>query len=257
MATRIGPRKVDKPLVLYGTGQLGKLAVEMFRELRIPVAGIIDKASVAGYTQKNSLIAVCVATSPFTAIYNELTLLGFNDIVPVWDVIEAYPELNIRNGWFANSKMTRDEQTNILLVRTNFVTEESRIAYTQFVIWRLATARAAPEYILLDSKPKPRPLPSTLADIRKRQQHGLFGSTIAGIDFIYIHAEGSELTILEKTMSSFIEHRPIIKVACYHSPDGLWKIQKALIENLPDYIFNFKLTAYQGQAAYMYCFPML
>jgi hypothetical protein len=53
----IGPRRVDKPLVLYGYGKLGHLAEEIFYELKIPIAAIIWDANPDMTHKDNTLIA--------------------------------------------------------------------------------------------------------------------------------------------------------------------------------------------------------
>ena len=42
----LAPVKVKKPLILYGKGKLGKLAVEIFEELKIPIYEIMDKDDI-------------------------------------------------------------------------------------------------------------------------------------------------------------------------------------------------------------------
>ena len=99
-------------------------------------------------------------------------------------------------------------------------------------------------------------LPSTLADIRARQHATLYtldGSPLP--ESISIHTEGCELKTLEINMPLFQRYRPSIDVACYHSRDGLWAIEKYLMDNLPDYTWTFRLSAYQGQGAYIYGTP--
>jgi hypothetical protein len=46
--SEIGPRSVDRPLVLYGAGKLGYLAADLFRRLGIPVAYALDRSPSTG-----------------------------------------------------------------------------------------------------------------------------------------------------------------------------------------------------------------
>ena len=87
-------REVATPLVLYGKGNLGKLAVEMFDELKIDVLGVIDQHNEIkqGKWQKNCMVAVCVAMTPYRYLRYQLYKAGFNDVVPVWDVLDYYSD---------------------------------------------------------------------------------------------------------------------------------------------------------------------
>lgn len=254
METHIGPRKVGKPLVLYGKGKLGKLAVEIFNELKIPICGIIDSECINSHIFKSNLIAVCIATIPFTSILGKLTFLGFTDIVPVWDIIEAYPEINIHNGWFVGIQ-NDISMRNVIQVKSRLTDEKSQTNYDNFFAWRCRN-KCYPEYTILKPSASYLDLPSTLVDIRKRQHVGISRIERSNTpDIIYIHAEGYELQTVEQNMPLFIKYRPEIIVACYHNRDGLWKIQKTLMDNLIGYNFFFDIYAYQGQAAYFSCRP--
>jgi hypothetical protein len=244
------PRLVDKPLVLYGKGQLGKLAVEVFNELNIPIAGIMDKDSLlpAG----NALVAVCVASSPYRPIYDFLVAQGWEDIVPVYDVFEAYPECGIGSGWFA--KPTEEDTQNTFYVMYKLEDITSRLHYSCFLDWRVSRA----DYPNLTITPKPG-LPTTLAAIRERKVIGIYESYFVNglptLKYVDIHAEGCELEMIQANIEVFRGQRPNIIVSCYHSRDGLWKIQKMLMENLKEYRFVFRLHAYLGTGAYLYAIP--
>jgi hypothetical protein len=72
---------------------------------------------------------------------------------------------------------------------------------------------------------------------------------------VVIHNEGLELETLWYYMDTIRTSRPKLAVACYHSSDGLWRIPKLLMENLAEYEFKFRLHAYMGLAAVLYCTP--
>ncbi len=244
------PRKVNLPLVLYGTGKLGSLAQEIFTELNIPIHAIISKDISIPPTE--SLVAICVASSPYYPIRDFLVKQGWTkeNIVPVYDIIDAYPEVGIRNGWFTG-EMTEEEKLKFAQVAIGLEDHASAKHYMAFVEWHMDRTVFTPVDINTAHNPS---LPSTLADIRARQCIGLMHDGIwkNRIDF---HLEGYEYESLVINMDLLQKHRPSLSVACYHSRDGLYKIEKFCMENLADYRWTFRLTAWMGQGAYLYGTP--
>jgi hypothetical protein len=234
----IGPRKVEKPLVLYG--KLGHLAEEIFKELRIPTTNIDKNKHWQDIPNFDSLLAICVATEPYLQVIKPLIAAGWTDIVPVWDIIEAYPEVGLHNGWVAGP-LTQEDRAGMGSITLRLADKESITHYFSHVEW----SRYREE---MDYKVEEREtLPSTLADIRRRQ----YVWYLEGNGAVDIHCEGHELDTLKVNMRLFQEHRPNISCACYHSRDGLWNIEKLLMDNLPDYTWKFKLSAFMGQGAYI------
>ena len=133
-----GPRKVNKPLALYGAGSLGRMAKEFFAMLGIPFRYVVDSnpgryAGAADWTgidviglrdvpvsdRRDCLFAVCVATVPFASIAAPLSRLGFRDVVPFYDITEAYRDVHpMGNGWFTG-ELTADDAEGI-----DYVTSE-------------------------------------------------------------------------------------------------------------------------------------
>ena len=256
----IGPRKVDKPLVIYGYGRLGHLAEEIFKELGVRVVNIVTneipwvRTRSSNKTQEykaKTLLAICVATEPYSQVIAPLVASGWTDIVPVWDIIEAYPEVGIRNGWFCG-EITDEDAEGIDVVDWGFCDLSSRGHYLSFREWHCKRDEWLPKNI----EPK-KSLPSSLADIRARQCLHVFPSSDCGYipSEISIHAEGFEYETLNLNLNILQTWRPKMEVACYHSRDGLWKIPKFLMDNLPDYDFKFRLHSFQGQGAYIYATP--
>jgi len=251
----ISPRKIDKPLVLYGYGKLGHLAEEIFKELGIPIAGIMDKNkwiySMPPRSPRNlkdiSLLAVCVATEPYNQVIAPLIAAGWTDICPVWDIIEAYPEIGIGNGWFVGDLSQEDVEEMRSLVWNDM---ESKTAYLCFWMW-YKYRKELPGYPVMEISTT---LPSTLADIRERQLPIRFDNLPYNSD-IDIHCEGEELFTIQENIIIFRKKRPEISCACYHSRDGLWEIEKFLMDNLSDYTWTFRLMAYMGQGAYIRGIP--
>jgi len=246
----IGPRKIDKPLVLYGYGKLGHLAEEIFKELKIPILKIIDKDSDYRFPEYGSLVGVCVANEPYAPIYKKLTNYhGWTDIVPVYDILEAYPEVGIHNGWFITPGEWNLQE--MLKIDRALADKQSRMHYVAFAYWH--RYRKDLMSFKLDAEDTTVPLPSTLVDIRQRQRVDYFADVPQ--ESISVHNEGCELITLQENMYLFQKYRPKIAVAVYHSKDGLYKIEKFLMENLSNYTWTFRCHAYMGQAAYIYGVP--
>lgn len=250
----IGPRRVNKPLVLYGYGKLGHLAEEVFHELKIPIHVVFDQKArpplIPDRCKEKALLAVCIASEPYQPIHDSLKADGWTDIVPVWDVIEVYPEVGLRNGWFTGD-ITEEDARGYSFVMDHFHGKLSKDHYSEFVIWHVN--RTSTDSVLLQIKPLAESLPSTLADIRQRQHMQKYVLGVQGD--VIIHNEGYELQTIQESLPVFQKDRPRFQVACYHSRDGFWKIQKTLMESLPDYSWTFRLHAYMGQAAYLYGQP--
>lgn len=241
------PRLVNRPLALYGKGKLGELAKEIFSELKIRPAYVMDEKCSFESLPKDVLLAICVATEPYSVVTAPLRRAGWDDIVPVYDIIEAYPEIGIHNGWDAG----RLNKKELRMVQTfNWEDGLSDNHFNTFLDWRGDRRNSCPVKLRRIRK---ECLPSTLADIRKRQRVETFDDV--PMESISIHNEGCELKTLEENMYLFQKYRPKIDVACYHSKDGLWKIQRFLMDNLLDYRFTFRLYAYMGQGAYIHCTP--
>ncbi len=146
---------VDRPLVLYGAGKLGLLAADLFARLDIPVTYALDRSSVpsarlAGRIpvfapgaapvadRDTHLIAVCVVTAPYQPIHDALSELGWRNVVPVYDVLEAYADrLPMGNGWFAGALGVED-RARIAGVLDRWHDDCSRAAHLQFLAWRVA-----------------------------------------------------------------------------------------------------------------------
>jgi FkbM family methyltransferase len=149
------PRTIDKPLVLYGAGNLGKLAKAYLDFCGIPVICVIDAqahlARVNSFwagvnitypdasseaTKKTSLIAVCIATSPYGPIHRQLEEQGWSDIVPFYDIAEAYQDKHpLANGWFAGN-LTHGDVSAMQEVAAGWDDDISRAHQIQFFAWR-------------------------------------------------------------------------------------------------------------------------
>lgn len=149
------PREVDKPLILYGAGDLGKMAKEYFDLLGIPFLFVVDaspdgprkdpfwagieirgKAEVSAEQRATALLAICVATVPFTVISQPLFEQGWQDVVPFYDIAEAYLNRHpLSNGWHAGELNDLD-LFGIDSVLYRWEDDVSRAHHMQFVAWR-------------------------------------------------------------------------------------------------------------------------
>ncbi len=150
------PKKVDKPLVLYGAGELGYMAKEYFTKIGIAIEYVIDIRAdywrrdkkwdntkilfphdIPIKQKKTHLLAVCIATIPFTPLSDNLYEEGWNHVVPFYDIAEAYCKLHpLSNGWFAKRFDTIDI-AKISEVLKLWGDSTSRAHHLQFIAWRL------------------------------------------------------------------------------------------------------------------------
>lgn len=152
--SEVGPRPVDRPLVLYGAGKLGHMAGQFFRQLGIPVAYALDQCPPSDgrlledipvripdttdvIDRSHYMVAICIVNSPYEPIRSYLADLGWQHIVPVYDVLEAYADrIPMGNGWFAG-RLGGEDVGRISTVLSNWSDDWSRAAHLQFVAWRL------------------------------------------------------------------------------------------------------------------------
>lgn len=153
--TNRGPRLVDRPLALYGAGDLGLMARAYLAHIGISVEFVVDRNAekltgelewqgirlltpnaVSMDARKSMLLAVCVATVPYTPLETELSQAGWSDIVPFYDIAEAYRNYHpLSNGWFASSFDARDINS-ISSVLASWADNLSRAFHLQFLAWR-------------------------------------------------------------------------------------------------------------------------
>ncbi len=152
--TEVGPRLVDRPLVLYGAGRLGHLAADLFRRLDTPVAYALDRSPTAGgrlsgeipvkrpdeirqADRDSHMLAVCIVNAPYEPIRADLASMGWRHIFPVYDLLEAYADrLPMSNGWFAG-RLSGEDIARIGAVLSGWSDDWSRAAHLQYVAWRL------------------------------------------------------------------------------------------------------------------------
>jgi len=145
-------RKLDKPLVLYGAGNLGKMAKEFFDYFEIPINFVVDK-NPQNYTNddfwKNTKVVglndqvdkekytviICIVNYPQIEIISSLFNLGWKDIRIFYDITENFKDkYPLTNGWIKTSFDSKDK-INVNKV-WNVLNEDSKKHYLQFIAWR-------------------------------------------------------------------------------------------------------------------------
>lgn len=152
-APTLAAQPVDRPLVLYGAGKLGRLAAELLAFLDIPVAYAIDRSPPADglllgrirvyrpeeasrADHDNHLVAVCVVLAPYAPIESFLHGLGWRHVRPFYDIAEAYAgRVPLNNGWFAGA-LDVEDRARIGQVLAGWHDDASRAAHLQFLAWR-------------------------------------------------------------------------------------------------------------------------
>ncbi|MFA6096769.1 MAG: FkbM family methyltransferase [Candidatus Paceibacterota bacterium] len=149
------PRKIDRPVVLYGAGSLGKMAKNFFDYLHMPYLYVVDKnaaqykkdkywqgvniihpSEVKETDKTNCLLVICIVTIPLIALRDQLRDDGWGDVAFFYDVSEFYSNrYPINNGWFLN-KINENEKKAIGKVYSSFADDTSRLYYLQFLAWR-------------------------------------------------------------------------------------------------------------------------
>lgn len=147
-------RVIDKPLVLYGAGELGKMALHLLETIGQPPIMIVDiqadrrcndafwqdknlvaPGDVPEDVQEKALLAVTIATLPYTDLAGSLSEAGWRDIVPFYDIAEAYRDrYPLSNGWVLERFDKQD------LIKTREVLQRwgddiSRAHHLQFLAW--------------------------------------------------------------------------------------------------------------------------
>ena len=157
----------QQQLILYGAGELGKMAMSLFRQTDIRPVHIVDKKAEGNLddipiirisdlteTEKQEatfLITIC--TIPYNQIVEELKAAGIKNMIPFY--VYAYTTFSglLSNGWFVE-KITDEVEQQIheicyLLKQDN----QSLAHYLQFCNWKLkGIEQGYKEYPVLSHK---------------------------------------------------------------------------------------------------------
>ena len=148
------PRRVDKPLILYGAGDMGRMARDFFQRINIPFLYVVDadpqrykdsgewdgvsllKPSTVphGYRAR-ALLAICISTVSYERVKQPLIAQGWQDIVHFYDIAQAYQEhYPLGNGWFTGN-LSPDDMAGLERVLTQWEDDVSRAHHLQFIAW--------------------------------------------------------------------------------------------------------------------------
>jgi FkbM family methyltransferase len=151
----IGPIAADRPLTLYGAGNLGRLARDYLKTVRHDFAVAIDRDAdwltgdpewsgvrvltpdaVSDDVKRGTRVGVSVVTSPYVPLAKLLAAGGFADVVPFYDIAESFRHLHpLSNGWFAGP-LTTEDRNNTTAVLAGWDDDVSRAHHLQFLAWR-------------------------------------------------------------------------------------------------------------------------
>jgi FkbM family methyltransferase len=149
------PVAADRPLALYGAGDLGHLARDFLKAVGRDFALVIDRRArdlqsssswsgvellhpddVPASVKRDALVAVSIVTSSYVEIEQSLMKLGFANVVPFYDLAESFRKMHpLSNGWFARP-LTPDDEHQTAQVLTGWADDISRAHHLQFLAWR-------------------------------------------------------------------------------------------------------------------------
>lgn len=149
------PVLADAPLSLYGAGNLGRLARDFLKTVGRNLEMVIDRGArqiandpewsgvrlvhpddVVKADKSRIRLAVSIVTSPYVPLERSLLALGFEDVVPFYDLAESLRQLHpLSNGWFA-SPLTANDRENTAEVLAFWDDDASRAHHLQFLAWR-------------------------------------------------------------------------------------------------------------------------
>ncbi len=238
------PVPMDRPLALYGAGNLGRMARQFLTSVGHDFALVIDRNAeelardpywsgvqlkqpdkVPQAAKHAFRLAVSVVTSPYVPIEQSLLERGFDDAVPFYDLAESFRTQHpLSNGWFAPVLTSRD-QDNTAKVLTLWRDDESRAHHLQFLAWRRLreewTFQAAP--VRTDNRYFIPDVAGVLYDDEVFVDAGAHHGSVAGAfikqtngafrGIAAIEPDAGNRAVLEDKLNSWLPRDP--RVTCY------------------------------------------
>jgi len=151
------PVSPDAPLVIYGAGNFGRMALDFLRDVGVEALMVVDARAdqisgsdawagidlraphgVPEHVKSSALLAVSVVTSPVLLILEELQAQGWKRCVPFYDLAESFrPAHPLSNGWFAEPLSMADLEA-VGAGLDAWGDDLSRAHHLMFLAWRLA-----------------------------------------------------------------------------------------------------------------------
>ncbi len=149
------PEKTERPVVLYGAGNLGRLARDHLRLVGQDFALVVDRnaASLQGdpawhsvtlmtpdavpdAVKAEALLAVSISSVPFVPLEAQLMADGWRHVVPFYDLAETFRDQHpLSNGWFADP-FSHDDLNAMAATLGSWDDDISRAHHLQFIAWR-------------------------------------------------------------------------------------------------------------------------
>lgn len=151
------PVPPDAPLVIYGAGNFGRMALDFLEDVGIQALMVVDARAdqirgsdawagidlrtpdeVPHELRSDALLALSVVTSPVLPILEDLQQQGWRHCVPFYDVAESFrPAHPLSNGWFADPLSGPDLEA-VSAALDAWDDDLSRAHHLMFLAWRLA-----------------------------------------------------------------------------------------------------------------------
>ena len=225
------PVAADRPLALYGAGDLGHMARDFLKAVGRDFAFVIDRRArdlqsspawagvellhpddVPVATKRDALVAVSIVTSSYVEIEQSLMKLGFANVVPFYDLAESFRDMHpLSNGWFARP-LTPDDEHQTARVLAGWADDISRAHHLQFLAWR-----------------------------RVREEWSFEGAPVSNADRFFIPEVASVLNGHEILLDGGAHHGNVIEAFAKQMQDGYEQI----IAIEPDPSNLAKLRAYK------------
>jgi FkbM family methyltransferase len=145
----------DRPLALYGAGNLGRMARDFLKTVWLDFDFVVDRNAAAlrdspdwqGMTlyhpdevpdalKQSHLLLVSVVLAPYVPIETELLQAGFRHVVPFYDFTENFRQIHpLANGWHAGAFSDSDKAMTKLAVES-WSDDISRAHHLAFLAWR-------------------------------------------------------------------------------------------------------------------------
>ncbi|SIQ59988.1 methyltransferase, FkbM family [Rhizobium sp. RU20A] len=149
------PERADRPVVLYGAGNLGRLARDHLRLVGLDFTLVVDRNAdtlkddpawqgvtlmtpdaVPDSIKATALLAVSISTVPFVPLEAQLMADGWHRVVPFYDLAETFRDRHpLSNGWFAGA-FSDDDLHAMTAVLDGWDDDISRAHHLQFIAWR-------------------------------------------------------------------------------------------------------------------------